>query len=85
MDAVVHSKPPYFDPHALREEHDELYVGICEIVELAQTLFLDGRLGALSMRIPRRFEEYHRRLEKHECDENELILQAFCDDIGVGD
>ncbi len=69
----------------LRREHDDLFLEICNLVDLAeQALYHEGRECSLP-RLCSRYQEFHRRLQAHEERENSLIFSAFDDDIGVGD
>jgi len=69
----------------LRREHDDLFLQICELVEEAEQLLY----GECSIRhralLAERYLAFHIAFHRHEALENELILQAFDDDIGVGD
>ena len=69
----------------LRQEHSILYEQLCGIVESAQQLSDLNHLARLSLHVPRRLRAFLDRLAEHESRENELILEAFCDDVGVGD
>ena len=69
----------------LRAQHPDLFVQICEIVEVAErSLDPDARPARLDQ-LADRFDEFLAALEQHETDETELIFQAYNDDIGVGD
>ena len=70
---------------SLREEHKTLYA---KIRDLADEVDEEDRAGSLAMcgpRVAERFREYYALLQQHETRENELILDAYDDDIGVGD
>ena len=69
----------------LRAEHQQLYLRICEIADEAEQLLYHEKGRKIVMRMAEQFREFHRRLREHESRENELILEAFDDDIGVGD
>ena len=51
----------------------------------AERMFYDEQHAALALWIGPRFLEFDRWLRSHEERENELITQAYDDDIGVGD
>jgi hypothetical protein len=69
----------------LRGQHSDLFREVCRIVDRAIDV-LGGHGSLLGFReIARWFREYDQRFGQHEARENELILQAFNDDIGVGD
>ena len=69
----------------LRDEHGLLYEQLCEIVDVAEELVEEHQLSRLSHHVPRRLQNFFDRLARHERDENELIMEAFCDDVGVAD
>jgi hypothetical protein len=69
----------------LRREHKDLYVDLCECVEKAERMFYDEQHAALALWIGPEFLEFNQRLRGHEQRENELILDAYDGDIGVGD
>jgi iron-sulfur cluster repair protein YtfE (RIC family) len=78
---------------ALRAEHSTLFSSFCHLVEDTEELLTpipkEGRsLWAKRVSlvdIAARYELFHEALEEHERRENELILAAFDDDLGVGD
>ena len=69
----------------LRSEHKQLYLDFCELVDRAERMFYDEEYAALALWIGPEFLEYDRKLRSHEERENELIFEAYDDDIGVGD
>ena len=69
----------------LHAEHDVFFLEICELVEAAEELLYCERHAPSHSSISVRYLEFHSRLERHEREENLLILAAFDDDIGVGD
>ena len=83
--------PVFVAPHLgeraelLRSEHRRLYVKIDELAEYVEGLFYNHQLARLMDHVARRFDAFDRRLKEHEQMENELILQAYDEDIGVGD
>ena len=69
----------------LRAEHGELYQRICDIAESAES-FACCRVSVPTMaQFAARFIEFDETLKRHEDNENSLILEAFDEDIGVGD
>lgn len=70
---------------SLRTEHQDLYLMIVHVTELAERLTELQRADGFLRDVVRRFAEFDERLQKHEASENELILQEYADDIGVGD
>lgn len=71
--------------HQLRDEHIDLYVQSCQLVDMAESLWQDGRRSSLYLRVLDEFENFDHQLQRHEEDERALITSAYCDDIGVGD
>jgi iron-sulfur cluster repair protein YtfE (RIC family) len=69
----------------LREEHSGLFVEVCDLVEQAERLQY-GETPANAVRsLAENFNDFYRRFQDHDARENEMILQALDDDIGVGD
>ena len=71
--------------HRLRDEHIDLYVQSCQLADLGETLWQQGRRSSLYLRIMTEFENFDHQLQRHEADERALITAAYCEDIGVGD
>jgi len=69
----------------LRREHRELYLGVCDVIDLAMQLHDGNNLGDLARRLVEEYANFDVRLNNHEQAENELIQQEWDDDIGVGD
>ncbi len=69
----------------LREEHRALFLELCQMIDYSENAFCHHQLDDLLGRIERRFDEFRRHLETHEARENNLLQQAFNDDIGAGD
>ena len=70
---------------ALRAEHSELFVRVCELAERAVDLLGDAGTLPGYRQVARLFRDFHQRLRTHEAQENELIMLAFNRDIGIGD
>ena len=71
---------------SLREQHGELFTELCELVDEAEESTQSHvPLYRWSRRLLVAYRRFDRRLREHEHNENELILAAFDDDIGVGD
>ena len=77
--------------HHLRQQHTEFFSEICGLVETAERLlYREIKPTETGQRRTRtdlylRFERFHNALREHEMRENEMILQAFDEDLGVGD
>ncbi|MEQ8788570.1 MAG: hemerythrin domain-containing protein [Pirellulaceae bacterium] len=70
---------------ALRSEHGTLYIELCEVVEEAERLLRADNSSRAVRRIALQFVAFHHQYQAHDSAENELILTALDDDIGVGD
>lgn len=70
---------------ALRDEHSSLYSSICDVLEFVESEFYAGRLVTSAPQVVTVFRTFYDQLQSHEAKENELILKAYGDDIGVGD
>lgn len=68
----------------LRNQHRTLFVWVCDLSEAAEQLRDQGAEARLEM-LREAFWNFDEELRRHEDAENSLILQAFDDDIGVGD
>lgn len=69
----------------LRDEHEGLYATVRDLADDLEEQFRAGKLGACAEDVVKRFGRYHDQLKRHEARENELILEAYDDDLGVGD
>ncbi len=69
----------------LRAEHGGLFVEACDLVEDAERLQYGETPPIAVRRLAERFNAFYRRFQDHDARENEMILQALDDDIGVGD
>jgi hypothetical protein len=69
----------------LRDEHQLLYTRIRDLADEIDGMFRAGVLAQSGARIVELFVDYYGRLQQHENRENELILDAYDSDIGVGD
>jgi hypothetical protein len=69
----------------LRDEHKQLYLDLCQLVDRAERMFYDGEHAELMLWIGPEFLEFDGRLRVHEARENELICEAYDGDIGGGD
>jgi hypothetical protein len=69
----------------LRDEHQVLYCQVCELADEVEKQYYAGRLASAASHIVQQFKAFDDVFRRHEDDENELILKAYEDDIGVGD
>lgn len=86
FDDAVDSAPRLSaEADVLRSQHETLYLTISKLAEDAERLLYgpvpNNGLSALATR----FQAFYEELTRHEDSENELIMRAFYDDIGVGD
>ena len=69
----------------LKAQHQGLYMSICEIADEADQILYQETEIDLRSEICERFAEFFDQFSDHEACENALILEAFDQDIGVGD
>ncbi|HUG68010.1 MAG TPA: hemerythrin domain-containing protein [Pirellulaceae bacterium] len=69
----------------LRAEHHELYLMIVDFSETSELLIHPDRVIGTVLAAVKQFQAFDERLKRHESCENELIMQEYGDDIGVGD
>jgi hypothetical protein len=69
----------------LRSEHRDLYLLACQLVDFVGARTVHPRMQEFAGQVAARFESFYNQLMAHESREEELILQAYDDDIGVGD
>lgn len=74
------------EANELRNQHGEMFLHICDITEQAERSLYghEVRAGALRQ-IGRKYACWYERFQQHESRETNLVLEAFNDDIGVGD
>ncbi len=70
---------------ALRDEHQVLYAMVRDLADDVDELYRAGDLPKSPSGVAERFQDYYEHLQLHENRENELILDAYDLDIGVGD
>lgn len=84
-DAIAEAPRLSEQAEVLRRQHDDLFLAICELVEDAeQLLYGEGPVRQRAV-LAERYNGFHTSFHRHEARENKLILEAFDDDIGVGD
>jgi len=69
----------------LRSDHALLFLDVCQIVDQAEGLAACKPELRQLERLAADFRSFCDRFQGHETRENALILEAFDDDIGVGD
>jgi len=67
---------------SLRAQHRELYLEISQIAEQAERHQYRGQLPSWIVVLAGAFMRFHHRFQQHESRENELIQQAYDDDLG---
>jgi hypothetical protein len=70
---------------SLRAEHDEFYNEICSLVDQAEQLLHDELPDRWMADVVNRFAEFFTAFQNHETAENQLIQQAFNEDLGGWD
>ena len=70
---------------SLRSEHDLFFQDICSICEQAEKLLYHEASPRTLRQVATRYSDFYEALQQHEAREAELIMEAFDDDIGVGD
>jgi hypothetical protein len=70
---------------ALRSEHSELFVQCQQLAERAEGLLYHETSSRAIEPLAADFTAFCGRLRRHEDSENELVMQALAEDIGVGD
>lgn len=66
----------------LRDEHQQLYLAVCDIFEQANAIQKRVVTPVMLEQIERLFCPFDHQLRLHEAHENELIQQAYDDDLG---
>lgn len=69
----------------LRQDHAGLFVRLCGLVDQAEDTFQREPHERACRLIAEQFRQFDADLQAHEQAENELIMEAFNADIGVGD
>ncbi len=69
----------------LRAEHHELYLMVVNFSEAVELLTHPVRVIGTVLAAVKQFQVFDERLRRHETRENELIMEQYGDDIGVGD
>mgnify|MGYP002622022752 CR=1 FL=1 len=84
-DAIAEAPRLSQQAEQLRRQHDDLFLQICELVEEAEQLLYGERAEQNRATLAASYRSFHVTFHEHESHENRLILEAFDDDIGVGD
>jgi hypothetical protein len=69
----------------LRAEHDLFFRDICRLCDFVEQVRYEDTPAYSVRQIASRFSAFNDAFEQHEARERELIMDAFEDDIGVGD
>ena len=69
----------------LRAEHDLFFRDICRLCDFVEQVIYDEKPSHSVRQVATRFSAFHDAFQQHEARERELIMDAFDDDIGVGD
>lgn len=84
-DAIITAPRLSETAFALRNEHSELYMAISDLADDAYACIRNRSSWHVIPQLLERFRSFCRQLKRHEADENELIMQALYDELGVGD
>ena len=79
--------PPHLSDiaDALREQHDTLFMNVCDLVDDAEDMLYESSPPQTLHNLVERFLDFYRRFQEHEDRENDLILETLDVDLGVGD
>lgn len=69
----------------LRAQHCELFIEVCRLVDRAVDRLSDQGTIRGYRQVAYEFHRFDAQLQEHERRENELIMRAFNNDIGIGD
>jgi hypothetical protein len=69
----------------LRAQHGELYSQLCQLTDRAEQLLYHEISETAIAQLASEYRAFCRAFHEHEKCENELILEAIDEDIGVGD
>ena len=69
----------------LMNDHGQLYLEISSISDWVDDLRHHGQLANQMSKVQTRFRAFYDQIQTHEKKEQELIFEAYCDDIGTGD
>lgn len=70
---------------SLRRQHKDFYKEICHLAAIAEQVASGSSKSRGFELVVCEFREFYGRLQDHEAKENDLIVQAYNVDIGVGD
>jgi len=70
---------------ALRGQHRELFLEVCGLEEKAEQLLYHEACASRLREISAGYHAFYERFVDHESRENDLILQAFADDMAADD
>ncbi len=70
---------------ALRAEHRQLFLELCNLEDQSERWLYHEATANLLKQIAAGFHSFHQRLLDHESRENDLILEALAEEIGEGD
>ncbi len=86
FDGPVHVAPHLSEAASnLRDQHQVLFAMIRDLADKADELQRMGKLAENGPLVVERFHLFLEQFQQHENRENELILDAYDSDIGVGD
>lgn len=69
----------------LRSQHGALFVELCRMVEQAEQWLYEETSGDVWTALRKKFGRFQHHLREHESQETAIIMDAFGNDVGVGD
>jgi len=84
-DAVLQAPRLCQRAEVLRAQHVDLFMDICQLADRADELMHERPTTRGVHQLCQSLQDFIRRFEAHEHQEDALIMAAFEDDIGVGD
>ncbi len=69
----------------LRSQHGDLYSQLCALTDQAEQLLYHETSGTAISKLAGDFRHFCEVFHEHEQNENDLILEALDEDLGVGD
>ncbi|MGI9519357.1 MAG: hemerythrin domain-containing protein [Pirellulaceae bacterium] len=70
----------------LRSQHEELFLTLCDLVELAESAhYREAPLEKTMLALSVGFHSFVQNFNRHEQEETDLMMRLCNDDIGVGD
>lgn len=85
VDVVEHAPRLCSRALGMIAQHDELFLELCELIDIAESVLYEEAERTVTNNVARGYFRFQQRFYAHEAAENELLLDVFDCDIGVGD